>query len=242
MRESFRAALIPRRSKRASRSVPPCGRPEPPFAKLFSEREKRAIEWAHTAIQLSNDREVEYGVALASVLAGDSAKAGAIADEMEKRFSEDSSVKFNYLPTIRAILALNRAEAKNSLETLQVATPHELGIPASAVSGLFGALYPVYFRGQAYLAAKEPAKAALEFQKIIDHRGIVVSDPIGAMAPLQLERAYASSGELTKARSEYHDFLVLWKDADRDIPVLRQAEAEYARLQQTQPLVAGSGY
>ena len=208
---------------------------------LFGKK-KEAIEWAHTAIQLSNDREVEYGVALASVLAGDSAKAGAIADEMEKRFSEDSSVKFNYLPTVRAILALNRAEPKNSLETLQVAAPHELGIPPSAVSGLFGALYPVYIRGQAYLAAKEPAKAASEFQKIIDHRGIVVSDPIGAMAHLQLGRAYAISGDLIRARSEYHDFLALWKDADRDIPVLRQADAEYAKMQQTQPLAAGGGY
>jgi hypothetical protein len=92
-------------------------------------------------------------------------------------------------------------------------------------------LYPIYVRGDAYLAAHRGAEAATEFQKILNHRGIVVSDPIGALAHLQLGRAFALSGDKTKAKAAYHDFLTLWKDADPDIPILEQAEAEYMKLQ-----------
>jgi eukaryotic-like serine/threonine-protein kinase len=187
---------------------------------------ERAVE----ALKLSHDREVEYGAALAFANSGDSLHAQGLADEMEKRFPEDSSVRFNYLPTIRAVLALNRREPERAVELLQVAGPHELGIPHSSVSGLFGALYPVYVRGRAYLAANKAAEAAAEFQKILDHPGIVVSDPIAALAHLQLGRAYALSGDLTKAKSAYSDFLTLWKDADREIPILKQAKVEYGKL------------
>ena len=129
------------------------------------------------------------------------------------------------------MLALNRGEPEHALEILQVAIPHELGVPRSSISGLFGALYPIYIRGQAHLAANQGAEAAAEFQKVIDHRTIVVSDPIAALARLQLARAYAVSGDVTKAKSAYWDFLTLWKDADPEIPVLKQARVEYAKLQ-----------
>jgi lipopolysaccharide biosynthesis regulator YciM len=105
-----------------------------------------------------------------------------------------------------------------------------LGTPRSTIHGYFGALYPVYVRGLAYLAARQSTEAAAEFQKILDHRGIVVSDPIGALARLQLGRAFALSGDKTKAKMVYQDFLTLWKDADADIPILKQAKAEYAKL------------
>ncbi|MFL6446391.1 MAG: tetratricopeptide repeat protein [Bryobacteraceae bacterium] len=98
------------------------------------------------------------------------------------------------------------------------------------MSGLFGALYPIYMRGEAYLAEQRGVEAAAEFQKVLDHPGIVVADPIGVLAHLQLGRAYALSGDKDKANIAYRDFLVLWKNADRDIPVLTQAEAEYAKL------------
>jgi eukaryotic-like serine/threonine-protein kinase len=150
---------------------------------------------------------------------------------MEKRFPEDSSVRFNYLPAIRAVLALDREEPEHALEFLQVAVPHELGIPPSSISGLFGALYPVYVRGQAYLAAHKGAAAAAEFKKILDHCGVVTNDPIGALARLQLARAYVLGGDATRAKSSYEDFLTLWKDADPDIPILKQAKVEYAKLQ-----------
>jgi eukaryotic-like serine/threonine-protein kinase len=110
--------------------------------------------------------------------------------------------------------------------------PYDLGAPpCSAPPGFFGMFYPVYVRGQAYLAAHQGAEAATEFQKILHHRGLVISDPIGALAHLQLGRAFALSDDKTRARTAYQDFLALWKDADRDIPILKQAQAEYATLQ-----------
>jgi hypothetical protein len=164
-------------------------------------------------------------------MSGDSPQAQALAGEMEKGFPEDSTVRFSYAPTIRAVLAINQAEPQRAVDLLQVAAPHELGIPLSAVSGLFGALYPVYVRGQAYLGANKATEAVSEFRKILDHPGIVVSDPIAALSHLQLGRAYALTGDRGKARSAYQDFFTLWKDADQDIPVLKQAESEYAKLQ-----------
>jgi len=106
-----------------------------------------------------------------------------------------------------------------------------MGQPRSSIHRSFGALYPIYLRGEAYLTAHQGAEAAAEFQKILDHRGIVVSDPVGAVARLQLGRAFALSGDKTKAKAAYEDFLRLWKDADADIPIFEQAKAEYARLQ-----------
>jgi tetratricopeptide (TPR) repeat protein len=132
---------------------------------------------------------------------------------------------------LRALLALNHSEPSKAIELLQIAVPYDLGAPRSGFHGFFGTLYPVYVRGEAYLAAHQGAEAAAEFQKILDHRGIVVSDPVGALAHLQLGRAFALSGDKTKAKTAYQDFLALWKDADPDIPILKQAKAEYAKLQ-----------
>jgi hypothetical protein len=106
----------------------------------------------------------------------------------------------------------------------------ELGGPGQAFF-VFFALYPVYVRGEAYLAAHQGKEAAAEFQKILDHRGIVVNEPIGALAHLQFGRAYAMQGNTAKAKAAYKDFLTLWKDADPDIPILKEAKAEYAKLQ-----------
>ncbi|MGC2108958.1 MAG: winged helix-turn-helix domain-containing protein [Candidatus Korobacteraceae bacterium] len=190
-----------------------------------------AKQGAMSSLQLSNDREVEYGAALALARAGDSLRSQALANDLEKRFPEDTSVRFNYLPTLRALVAVMRGEPSRAIQLLEVAVPYELGTPRSTIHGYFGALYPVYVRGEAYLAAQQGAQAVVEFQKILDHRGIVVSDPIGALAYLQLGRAYEMSGDKIKAKSAYHQFLVLWKDADPDIPIYEQAKAEYARLQ-----------
>src|SRR5262249_23815134 len=117
-----------------------------------------------------------------------------------------------------------------ALELLRVAAPYELGTPPSSALAFYGSLYPVYVRGLAYLAAHQGGEAAAEFQKILDHREITISDPIGALAHLQLGRALALSGDQMKARTAYGSFLTLWKDADPDIPILRQAKAEYAQL------------
>jgi eukaryotic-like serine/threonine-protein kinase len=192
---------------------------------------RQAKERAMVALEQSRDREVEYGAAVALALSGDSSRSETLANDLDTRFPEDTAVQFSYLPVLRALLALSRKDARKAIEVLQTAAPHELGAPRSGIQALFGALYPVYVRGDVYLTEHRGAEAAAEFQKILDHRGIVVSDPVGALAHLQLGRAYALSDDVTKAKSAYQDFLTLWKDADRNIPVLVQAQAEYANLQ-----------
>ena len=132
---------------------------------------------------------------------------------------------------MRAQLALNHGEPAKAIETLRKAELYELGVPLSWFNGAFGAMYPVYLRGQSYLAASHGVEAAGEFQKILDHRGVVGADPIGALVHLQLGRARVLSGDVTSARAAYRDFTDLWSNADRDIPpILRAANAEYARL------------
>jgi serine/threonine protein kinase/tetratricopeptide (TPR) repeat protein len=195
----------------------------------FSGNAPAAIRSATAALALSKDREVEYGAAFALALAEDSSQSQILADDLEKRFGEDTSVKFDYLPALRALL--NRGGPSRAIDLLQISVPFELGTPRCTIHGFFGALYPVYVRGLAYLDARQSASAAAEFQKILDHRGIVASDPIGALAHLQLGRALAlPGGDKIKARVAYQDFLTLWKDADSDIPIYRQAKAEYAKL------------
>ena len=134
---------------------------------------------------------------------------------------------------LRALFALNHRQPSKAVELLQTAIPYELGIPTEGGSEFLvgaGNLYPAYVRGLAYLAAHQGSEAAAEFQKILDHRGIVGSDPIGALAQLQIGRAYVVSGDQAKAKSAYQDFLTVWKDADPDIPILKQAHAEYAKM------------
>jgi eukaryotic-like serine/threonine-protein kinase len=113
-------------------------------------------------------------------MSGDSSRAETLANDLDIRFPEDTAVQFSYLPVIRARLALNRGNASKAIELLQTAVPHELGVPPSAISGLFGALYPIYMRGEAYLVEHRGAEAAAEFKKVLDHPGIVVADPQSA--------------------------------------------------------------
>jgi predicted Zn-dependent protease len=153
-----------------------------------------------------------------------------LADGLGKWFPEDTIVRFNYLPTLRAKLALLQADPQEALHSLENAAPYELGLPSNSFYN-WPNLYPVYVRGEAYLTAHQGREAAAEFQKILDHRGIVLNEPIGALAHLQLGRAYALQGDTARARAAYYDFLTLWKDADPDIPILQQAKAEYAKLQ-----------
>ena len=184
---------------------------------------------AAAALQLSTSREAQFGAALAFALAGEEARAQALADDLDKRLPEDTLLQFNYLRVIRAQLALAQNDASKAVAALQAAAPYELG---TLSSGPFSpALYPIFVRGEAFLAAHQGTEAAAEFQKILDHRGIVSNEPIGALAHLQIGRAYALQGDTAKAKAAYQDFLTLWKDADPDIPILKQAKAEFAKLQ-----------
>ncbi len=192
-----------------------------------------ARQRAGDALELSRSRDGEYGAAFALALSGDSSRSQALTEDLSRRLPGDTSVQFTYVPTLRALLALNHSQPSKAVELLQTAIPYEGGSPIEGGSEFLlgaGNLYPAYVRGLAYLAAHHGAEAAAEFQKILDHRGIVICDPVGALARLQLGRAYALSGDDTKAKSAYQDFLSLWKDADPDIPILKQAKAEYAKL------------
>ena len=182
-------------------------------------------------LELSKGRDVQYAAGLALALSGDVSQSQGLTDDLEKRFTVDTFVQFTYVPVLRALSALERGQPTVSVEQLQNALRYEL-----AVNGLnfnhyyLGGLHSAYVRGEAFIAAHRYAEAAAEFQKILDHRGIVGADPIGALAHVQLGRAFALSGDTTKAKAAYQDFFTLWKDADRDVPILGQAKAEYAKL------------
>jgi DNA-binding winged helix-turn-helix (wHTH) protein/tetratricopeptide (TPR) repeat protein len=193
-----------------------------------------ARQGAGSALELSKSRDVEYGAAFALALSGESFRSQALTEALLRSFPDDTRVQFTYTPLLRALLALNHRQPSRAVELLQTAIPYEFGIPTEGGSEFLvgaGNLYPAYVRGLAYLAAHQGSEAAAEFQKILDHRGIVVSDPIGVLAHLQLGRAYVLSGDKTKAKSGYQDFLTLWRNADLDIPILKQAKTEYAKLQ-----------
>ena len=189
-----------------------------------------ASERANNALAIAKGREVDYSAAFAFALAGDLTQSRALADDLAKNFREDTSVQSIYLPTLRALFALNASDPTAALESLRTASRFDFALGGVGFNAFFGALYPVYVRGQALLVAHRPADAAAEFQKILDRRSIVLVDPLDAMARLQLARAHALTGDAAKAKRVYDDLLTLWKDADPDTPLLIQARAEYARL------------
>ncbi len=196
---------------------------------LFGNAEE-ARRRATMSMERSAGRGEQYGAALALAYVGDDGRARGQAEDLGKKFPEDTLLQFNYLPTLRARLAVSRGNASEALETLKTTAPYELGsVPSGGYVWL--ALYPVFVRGEAYLAAHQGNEAAAEFQKILDHRGVVANEPIGALAHLQIGRAYAMQGDTAKAKAAYQDFLTLWKDADPDIPIFIAAKAEYAKLQ-----------
>jgi eukaryotic-like serine/threonine-protein kinase len=186
---------------------------------------------AMAALALSQGRDVEYGAALALALSGDVSRSLLLANDLERRFPEDTSVRLSYLPALRGLAALSRGQPAIAIEQLENAPPEEMAVTGISFFAFFGSLYPSYVRGEAYLATHQGPKAATEFQKILDHRGVVAGDPIGALAHLQLGRAYAMAGDKLKAKAAYQDFLTQWRDADPGIPVLEEAKTEYAKLQ-----------
>jgi len=189
------------------------------FFDLSSSAKRTSAE----AIGLSHSRDVEYSNAFALAMSGDCTAAERLEQNLARRFPEDTIVTSVYLPTLRGSCALNRGKPAEAIDLLQSASRYEMGAMAS--------LYPAYVRGNAYLAAARASEAAAEFQKILDHPGIILADPMGAITRLQLARALALSGDKAKSKVAYKNFLTLWKEADPDIPILKQAKAEYANLQ-----------
>jgi eukaryotic-like serine/threonine-protein kinase len=180
------------------------------------------------ALALAPGRDVKLLSALALAQTGESARAKSIVEELEKSYPSQTVLKIYWLPTIKAEIELNANNPTQSLVFLEAPAPYELGDPPQFQAGT---LYPAYIRGQAYLVAHNGTAAAAEFQKLVDHNYIVVNFPLGALAHLGLARAYALQGDSAKAKAAYQDFLTLWKDADADIPILKEAKAESAKLQ-----------
>ena len=181
----------------------------------------------HAALALSSDRDVQVIAAVALGLAGEVAPTTRLADELAGRYPDDTAVRFTYVPMMYAATALSAGQGTKAVEDLAPVAPYELGISQS----FFGfSLYPVYLQGQAYLLAKQGVAAGAQFQKVLDHPGIVATSPLHALARLGLARAYSLAGDAVRARTAYQDFLALWKSADPDIPIFQQAKAEYAKL------------
>jgi eukaryotic-like serine/threonine-protein kinase len=189
-----------------------------------------ARQSASKALALGRGRDVDYAAAFALALSGDLPQSRSLADDLAREFPEDTFVQSMYLPTLRALFALNTHDAVAAIQALQIASRYDLALGGVGFIGRFGGLYPIYIRGVAYLAARQPTEAAAEFRRILDHRAIVLVDPMEAMARLQLARALALSGDTVKAKSAYDDLFALWRNADPDIRVLKDARAEYARL------------
>jgi eukaryotic-like serine/threonine-protein kinase len=187
-----------------------------------------ARQQARAALALAPGTVVRALAALAMARTGHTAEALQLAENLSRDFPQDTIQQNCWLPAIRAAIELTRNNPEKAVELLRPATGCELGQPIGSYVGM---MYPVYLRGQAYLQMRKGKEAAAEFQRIIDHRGVVMSFPTGALARLGLARAYAMQGDKAKARAAYQDFLTLWKDADPDVPILQQAKTEYAKLQ-----------
>ena len=194
---------------------------------LFGNSED-AKNAAGSAIKLSKDRDVLYGAAFAFAWTGTEPQATTIVHDLEKHFPEDTFVNGIYLPTLRAILARTHHDSSRADELLHTTAQYEMSVPGTWF-GFFGMMYPTYVRGMAYLDAHEADKAAAEFKKIVEHRGFVASDPMGALASLQLARSLSMQGNAGAAESEYRKIRAIWKGADQDAPVIRQAKLESVR-------------
>ena len=194
---------------------------------LFGNSEL-AIEEAHAALARARGKHVDAFSAIALGLAGETKEAERLADELSRHFPEDTIVRFDYLPMIHAAIALREGNPARAIEHLEACAPYELGHTNPTFTF---ALYPVYLRGLAYLAAGRGDAAAKEFQKIVDQRGVVGNEPIGALARLGLGRSYVLSGDVARAKGAYQQFFLLWKNADPDLRLLGQAKAELAKVE-----------
>jgi len=207
---------------------------EAALREVESGNREQARAEANAAVKLAPNRDVRAMAALALARAGDAAGAEKLAAELDKTFPLDTLVQRYWLPTIRAAVALQRKDPNRAIELLKVASAIELSSPTELT--IF--LCPAYLRGEAYLMLHDGNRAAAEFQKFIDHRGVVVNFPWGALARLGLARAYALQGSTAKARTAYQDFLTLWKDADPDVHILKEAQAEYDELKENDAQVS----
>jgi hypothetical protein len=194
---------------------------------LFGLKHQARID-AHAALKVTVPGGSGFtSIAMALALAGDSASVEKLIEQLNQTYPQATMLQRYLLPMIRAALALERKDADHAVELLSVTSPYELSVDGPLALG------PIYLRGQAYLMKRNGSAALVEFQKMIDHPGVIETDEpeLGPLVRLGLGRAYVLAGNMPKARGAYQDFLATWKDADPDIPILKEAKAEYARLQ-----------
>jgi tetratricopeptide (TPR) repeat protein len=194
----------------------------------FGNRD-RARKEINRGLAIASTRDIKTVAAVALACAGDEKQARTIATDLHGQFPLNTTVNHYWLPVVYAYIELRDSHPERAVELLEGAVPDELANPLPQFTA-GGTLYPPYVRGQAYLALNKGKEAAVEFQKLVDHRTIVSNFPLASLAHLQLGRAYAMQGDTAKAKTAYQDFLTLWKDADPDIPILIAAKAEYAKL------------
>jgi len=186
-----------------------------------------AKKQAAAALDLAPGRDVWVEAGLALARSGDAIGAGRLVDRLNQEFPLDSLIQNYWLPTIRAAIALERGKSADAIDLLQAAVPYEFADPPPFAAGT---MYPVYLRGQAYLRAGDAAQAAMQFQKILDHPGVIVNFPLMALTRLGMAEARELAGDRAGARTGYQDFFALWKDANPETPILQRARAEYARI------------
>jgi eukaryotic-like serine/threonine-protein kinase len=185
---------------------------------------------AARAQRLSRGQDAEYGTALAYAFAGDSVQALLLAKDLEQRYAEDTHVRFSVVPTIRAIVAIGRGNPNKAVDLLGAASHYELGFLGCCSVGFVGSLYPIYARGEAYLASNRGSEAAGEFERILYYRGLAGSNPIGVLAHWRRGKALAMAKQDLEAKVEYERFLSFWREADPQVPILRRVQAEYRKL------------
>jgi tetratricopeptide (TPR) repeat protein len=180
------------------------------------------------ALALAPGRNIKVLSALALARSGETAKSKTILEALQTSEPTNTYLKVYWFPVIEASIAMAQQAPDRAIVALEPCLPYELGAPPP---GNYGTIYPAYIRGLAYMAQKNGLAAVAEFQKFLDHPGVVQNFLLGSLAHLQLGRAYAVSGDAAKAKAAYQDFLTLWKDADPEIPILKEAKAEYTKLQ-----------
>jgi tetratricopeptide (TPR) repeat protein len=191
---------------------------------------QRARNEVKNGLALASTRDVQTLAALTLACLGDMSDARRTADDLRRQYPLNTMLNHYWLPVVQAYLELRSSRPEQALKSLEDTIPYDLAFPIPQYSE-GGTLYPVYVRGQAFLALHRGKEAAAEFQKFIDHRTIVANYPLASLARLQMGRAQTMQGDSARAKAAYQDFLALWKDADPDIPVLKQAKVEYAKLQ-----------
>ena len=189
----------------------------------------RARQEVTAALAEGPRRDVSVLAALAFARVRDINRADRMAHDLAERFPLNTAINRYWLPAIYASIEIKRGRPTKALEYLQSTTQYELGSPLPQFE-VGGSLYPAYIRGEVYLLLQQGKEAATEFQKFLDHRGVALNSPLGALARLQLGRAYALQGNTTQSRAAYQDFFGLWRDADPDVPILIVAKSEYAKL------------